>query len=134
VWGLYRPIGLLRIERFVETRELLPAEAGLGLFYALAALSGVAAMAFRRPGGPTALPCVGLIATVSVTAALTYGTTRFRAPADVGLVVLASAGVSVLAHSRRRPPPDRLEQSGGDTGGRTREAAAATGAAVASPA
>ena len=45
---------------------------------------------------------VALVATVSLTSALTYGTTRFRAPADVGLVVLGSAGVALLLEERAR--------------------------------
>ena len=101
VWGLYRPGQLLRVERFVETRELVPAEAGLGLLYALVAMSAVAAVGLRRRGGPPAWPCLAMAAAVSVTVALTYGTTRFRAPADVGLVVLASAGASMLLERGR---------------------------------
>ena len=101
-WGLYRPVQLLRIERAVEDRELPPAEAGLGLFFVLAALSAVGAVGLRRRAGPTALPIVALVATVSLTSAVTYGTTRFRAPADVGLVVLGSAGVALLLEERAR--------------------------------
>jgi hypothetical protein len=105
VWGLYRPVELLRIERVVETRELRPAELGLVMVYGLAALSAVAAVLLRRRGGPPALPCLAMAAAVSVTAVLTYGTSRFRAPADVGLVVLGAAGVSLLVDQLRRPRP-----------------------------
>jgi len=107
VWGVYRPVDLLRTERVVEARELRPAELGLGLLYALAALSAVGVFLLRNRRGPPALPCLAMAATVSLAAALTYGTTRFRAPADVALVVLGSAGASMLldARHRRQEPP-----------------------------
>jgi hypothetical protein len=133
VWGLYRPIQLLRLERFVETREVAPAEAGLGLFFALAALSVVGAVALRRRAGPTVLPCLALVGTVSLTAAFTYGTTRFRVPADVGLVVLASAGVALLVDERaRRRGREWTEASLRGPAGPAPEAVAGAGPAVTS--
>jgi hypothetical protein len=57
----------------------------------------------RRRGQPIS-PLVGMAAMITVTAAWTFGTTRYRIPADVALVVAAAVGIETLL--RRRWPID----------------------------
>ena len=79
------------------------------------------------------LSCLALVASVSLTAAFTYGATRFRAPADVGLVVLASVGVALLLDERAgRRGQEVTVASLGEPAVPAPETVAAAGPAVAS--
>jgi hypothetical protein len=51
------------------------------------------------------LPLVALAVTATLAAASTFGVTRYRAPAEVALVVAAAIGIAaVWEHWRRRDP------------------------------
>lgn len=97
-WGLYAPGGQLVLDT-IETRELPASRVGLGMYYVLAVLTPVGLVRLRRRGVPV-LPVVSLLVVVTAASALIYGTTRFRASAEPGLVLAAAVA---LAAPRRRP-------------------------------
>jgi peptidoglycan/LPS O-acetylase OafA/YrhL len=92
VWAVYDPGGQLVLDT-IETRELPASRAGLAMFYVLAALTPVGLVRLSRRGQPV-LPLVSLLVVVTAAAALVYGTTRFRASAEVSLVVAAAVAVA----------------------------------------
>jgi hypothetical protein len=91
------------------------------MFYAMAA-SGVAGGVFLRRRRIPLTPLLAPFAAVAVTVAVTFGETRYRALAEVSLIVLAAVGFEALIRSglRRRtsgegrhagqPDVTRLEQ------------------------
>jgi hypothetical protein len=95
VWGFYQPAQQLRLDT-IETRELPASKAGLGMFYVLAALAIPGIVLLRRRGSPLS-PLLGPVVVVTLSAAIFYGTTRFRAAAEPSLVLLATVTVSTLA-------------------------------------
>jgi len=61
---------------------------------------------FARRRGLATWPLVSQVMTVAVTAALVYGSIRFRIAADFALLVLAGVGAAgLLPSADRRPPP-----------------------------
>jgi 4-amino-4-deoxy-L-arabinose transferase-like glycosyltransferase len=79
----------------IEGRELNLSRTGLGMFYALVAASVIGAIALRRRRVPLTPPLAVIVA-VALTVAVVYGTTRFRAPAEVPLVLLGAVGIEVV--------------------------------------
>jgi hypothetical protein len=70
----------------------------------------VGAVTLRRRRVPLT-PVLAVLAAVALTVGFVYGTTRFRAPAEVSLVLLGSVGIDAtirrigaLVHDRRRAP------------------------------
>jgi 4-amino-4-deoxy-L-arabinose transferase-like glycosyltransferase len=100
VWGFYHPNQQLQYDT-IETRELPASRAGLLMFYVLAAaaIPGIVSLARRRV--PLS-PLFGPMITVTVAAAVFYGTTRFRAAAEPSMVLLATAGFAFLWSWLRR--------------------------------
>lgn len=100
VWGFYHPNQQLFYDT-IETREVPASRAGLFMFYVLAAaaIPGVIGLARRRT--PLS-PLFGPMITVTVAAAVFYGTTRFRAAAEPSMVLLATAGFAFLWSLLRR--------------------------------
>lgn len=103
-WGVYAPINQLRADILVEGRSFRLSVLGLVQFALIAALALVGGREVRRRRGPllllVALPVVG-----TLVAAFTMGTTRYRVPAEVALVLLASVGVAAGRHFTSDPPP-----------------------------
>jgi 4-amino-4-deoxy-L-arabinose transferase-like glycosyltransferase len=110
-WDLYRPRQQAHLSRFWEKRNLRWQEAGVASGYLLVLLAVVGVVTLRRRGDPV-LILISPIVMVSVSSVLFYGFTRFRAPADVALPVLAAVALAragEIARARRRgrsdPPP-----------------------------
>jgi 4-amino-4-deoxy-L-arabinose transferase-like glycosyltransferase len=103
LWDLYAPRQSVEFNAVIEGRGWGPSQAGIVAYYLLlpAAVGGGVVLARRRvPLSPLlAMPFI-----VTVTAAGTFGITRYRAPADAVLVVLAAVGIDWLV-GRRRPAP-----------------------------
>jgi hypothetical protein len=104
-WELFRPWQNASLAP-IEGRDLGSARVGLVMYYGLVAASVAGLVGLRRRKLPI-LPFVAVAASVTITAAAAYGTTRFRAPAEPLLCVLAGAGlvplwVRVSARLRRR--------------------------------
>ena len=99
-WGVYAPIQQLRADVLVEERPFRISVLGYAQFLVVVALAAVGCTEVRRRGGPllllAALPITG-----TVVAAATFGSTRYRAPAEVALVLLAAVGIAALAARRR---------------------------------
>jgi hypothetical protein len=80
------------------------------------------AIALRRRRMPLS-PLLAVIATVAVTVAITFGSTRYRAPADVAIGLLAAVGIDALveAWSHRRLEPDEGDEPPAPTREKKRE-------------
>lgn len=99
--SIYRPVQQLRLEEEREGREGPVLVANL---VATAACAALAVVAFARPPRSRRhlLPLLAPLAAGVAGAAITFGTTRYRAPGEVGLIVLAAIGIEVLHGARRR--------------------------------
>jgi 4-amino-4-deoxy-L-arabinose transferase-like glycosyltransferase len=106
-WELFRPLQNVRLAG-IEGRNVDASTMGLLMFYGLGALSIVGAVSMWRRRIPL-LPLGVQFLGVTITAAYTYGTVRFRAPAEPALCVLGAMGlVPVVALARgwlARPSP-----------------------------
>ena len=87
-WALYQPVKEIQLDR-IDKRQLPASKVALGMYYLLAVASVGGAVLVRRRGWPV-LPLVSLLLAVTVAVALTFGQTRYRASAEVSLVVLGS--------------------------------------------
>ena len=85
-WELFRPLQNVSLAG-IEGRNRDASTMGLLMFYGLAGLSIVGAISMRRRRIPL-LPIGVQFLGVTITAAYTYGTVRFRAPAEPALCVL----------------------------------------------
>lgn len=113
-WGLYAPLEQLKFDRFAENRPLPIARVGLASYYVVTAAAVAGAVALRRRGVPS-FPLVAGLVNVAVTVVLFYGSTRFRAPAEPSLVLLAAVAVDAgfrVLRARRHPP--EADAPGGD--------------------
>jgi 4-amino-4-deoxy-L-arabinose transferase-like glycosyltransferase len=95
MWDLYRPFQNVRFNWQLEARGEATSWAALWSYWLLVpfAIGGLVSLWRRKL--PVS-PLVGMALTISVTAAWTFGTTRYRIPADVALVVAASVGAEAL--------------------------------------
>jgi 4-amino-4-deoxy-L-arabinose transferase-like glycosyltransferase len=96
-WDLYQP---RRMVRFAEGRWVRADQAGVVVYYLLLPLA-IAGGWFLRRGRdlPVLLAPVALVVVLSL---IGYGIPRFRAPAEITIVVLAALAISRLLE-RRRP-------------------------------
>lgn len=99
-WDLFRPWQNADLAP-VEGRNRDAARLGLVMYYGLAAGSVAGIVSLRRRGRPL-LPLVAQFASVTLTAAYAYGTTRFRVPAEPVLCILAAAGFWPVGQWARR--------------------------------
>jgi 4-amino-4-deoxy-L-arabinose transferase-like glycosyltransferase len=102
-FGFFRPDQQLHYDEQVETRNIEAGRVALGMYYAFVTLSVGGALALRRRRLPIS-PLVGLIGTAAVSVVLTYGQTRFRAPAEPAFVLLSAVALDALL--RRGPGED----------------------------
>jgi len=105
-WGLYRPLQVIRLDHLEpqEPRELPTAWLGLAMYYALAGASIFGIFLLRRRRIPV-LPLLVPMLLVTIVAMATNGQTRYRASAEVSLIVLASVAASARAGSKREEAP-----------------------------
>jgi 4-amino-4-deoxy-L-arabinose transferase-like glycosyltransferase len=98
VWDVFRP-AQMRVYEASEGRPARSEELGVWMFWLLLPLAAAGGWLLRRRGEPVAILLVPL-AMVTLTALLTYGSTRFRFAAEPAVVVLAA--VTLDAALRRR--------------------------------
>jgi hypothetical protein len=91
-WGWYRPDQIPNLDNIADGRPKVPARIGLWTLWVLEATSIVGAGVLRRRRVPIS-PLVALVITVTITTAITFGETRYRATAEPALVLLAVAGM-----------------------------------------
>ncbi len=110
-WGLFRPFQQLHLDLISGDIWFLRLQYFSYLAMLPFAIGG--AIALRRRRMPLS-PLLAVIGTVAVTVAITFGSTRYRAPADVAIALLAAVGIDALvkAWSKRQlePPEERDER------------------------
>ncbi len=97
-WSLYDPASMIRFNEN-EGREPPVGWAGFASFWLLVPFAVGGAVLLRREGR-TIWPLLSTVVVVTVISALFYGLIRFRAPAEVAIVVLAAAAMAELASRR----------------------------------
>ena len=102
--GLYQPEIQINLDSTIEGRERPIARIGLYSFQALALLSVAGAIALRVRRQAPVFPLIVPVVTVVVTVTTGYASTRFRAPAEVVVCVLAAVALRTAASGfdRRR--------------------------------
>ena len=103
-FGLFKPVQQIQLDR-IETRELGFSEVGLGMYYALGIGTLAAVWVLRRRKMPVS-PIVATIAVVVFATAITFGQTRYRASAEVVLVLGGAIALAALARRVLGPDPD----------------------------
>ncbi len=88
VWDVFKPFQNTRLNIAPENRGRLASWGGLWMYYALLPLAGIGLVLLRRQRIPIS-PMVSLAVIVTIAAAMTFGVTRYRVPAEVALVILA---------------------------------------------
>ena len=101
-WSVFRPLDMISYNEG-EGRERWVTRLGLVVYYptALAAIAG-AVVLFRRKARWIAWILLVPAITVTITSAITYGQTRFRAAAEPSLAVLAAVATIAAWDSLRR--------------------------------
>jgi 4-amino-4-deoxy-L-arabinose transferase-like glycosyltransferase len=121
MWDLYRPAQNVSFNWRLEGRGERTSQLGLVSYYVLAGLAVYGLVELRRRRLPLS-PLLGMAAMITVTAAWTFGTTRYRVPADVAIVIAAAVAVEALLR-RRWPLEDEVGDGDRDGDGRSGVAA-----------
>jgi 4-amino-4-deoxy-L-arabinose transferase-like glycosyltransferase len=99
-WNLFRPFQQMRFDATWGS-PIWVNDVGLFAYWLLAPAAMIGALALRRRRRPV-LPMLSFIVTVAIGSAITLGQTRYRAGAEVVVVLLAAVGIdAVIARSRR---------------------------------
>jgi 4-amino-4-deoxy-L-arabinose transferase-like glycosyltransferase len=95
MWDVYAPGQNTQLNWQVEGRGELASVVGLWTYYAQIpfAVAGLVVLVRRRI--PVS-PLLSLAGVITVTAAITFGATRYRVPADVMIAILAAVGIERL--------------------------------------
>lgn len=104
IWELYAPRQNAFLNNWYEGRGQRASQAAVAAHFLALPFAVAGAVALRRRG-LTLLPMLVPIVAVTITAAATFGLTRYRVPADVVIVVLAALGIDLLWR-RLRPEED----------------------------
>jgi 4-amino-4-deoxy-L-arabinose transferase-like glycosyltransferase len=102
-WGLFRPVQQVRLDTLTRAEEVA-GYVGLAAYYLLLPPAVAGAVLLRRRRVPL-LPLLALPVTVTAASALVNGSIRFRAPAEVTLVLLAAAALTAVPVRTRAPAP-----------------------------
>ncbi|HEX8743144.1 MAG TPA: glycosyltransferase family 39 protein [Thermoleophilaceae bacterium] len=98
-WDLWDPGPATRLEARIGDRDLGAHRAGVAVHLLLLVPAVGGALALRRRGERLRVLLAPVALAIAV-AALGYGTTRFRVPADVAIVILAAVAIGALADRR----------------------------------
>jgi 4-amino-4-deoxy-L-arabinose transferase-like glycosyltransferase len=98
VWSAYRPFQMAKTAE-AEGRPRWISLVGWGTYWVLAGFAVVGAVMLRRRKVPL-IPLLAPVVIVTIVAALFYGIVRFRAPAEVSIVVLAAVALDALLAKR----------------------------------
>jgi 4-amino-4-deoxy-L-arabinose transferase-like glycosyltransferase len=101
-FGFYAPVDQLRVDERDNRRELPVSIAGLATFYVLAGLSIAGVVVLRRRRVPV-FPVLAPVVAVVIAVAFTYGQTRFRAPAEISMALLAAVAIDAVLRRRAQP-------------------------------
>ncbi len=102
VWDVFRPTQNVHLNEFFERRGDAASWAVLVGYYLMLpfAIGGLVVMRRRRV---PIFPMIAIAVSVTVTVAFSFGITRYRAPVDVVLPVLAAVAIDALWRRRDRP-------------------------------
>ena len=102
VWSVFRPTQNVHLNAFYERRGDAASWAVLVGYYLLLpfAIGGLVVMRRRRV---PIFPMIAIAVSVTITVALSFGITRYRAPVDAVLPVLAAVALDALWRRRDRP-------------------------------
>jgi 4-amino-4-deoxy-L-arabinose transferase-like glycosyltransferase len=96
IWGVYRVQQQEILDWYVEGRGThAQVQWAQWSYWALLPFAAVGVFAMRRRRIPTS-PLLAQFALVAFVAALTFGVTRYRAGAEVALVIFAAAGIELI--------------------------------------
>ncbi len=126
VWGLYQPYQQTRLDSIGGPTQDVT-RYGLYAYWALAVAAIPGAVILRRRRIPLT-PVLAVIATVAISAGLTIGQTRYRALAEVPLVILAAVALDALGRRRGAVAGDGEQPRGDQPGDTGDEAVGAPGA------
>jgi 4-amino-4-deoxy-L-arabinose transferase-like glycosyltransferase len=104
-WGFWAPFQQVEHDRDWQKSALVLNQIGLFEFWVLAPLAACGVVVLRRRRIPV-YPLLTFVLVVVVTAAITFGETRYRASAEVSIVLLAAVSVDALIsglRARARP-------------------------------
>jgi hypothetical protein len=126
IWDVWRPQQSYDFNRFFENRKDItiggesrgvtfsPVYVAMVMYYPMLLASLVALVILWRRR-VTIIPFVAIFAMTTLTAAVSFGITRYRVGADVGLTILAAVAIDALW--RRLRPGRAAEQDGGARAG-----------------
>lgn len=100
IWDLWRPGQSYDFNKFWERRGDLTTLGGMAQYYVMLPLSivGLVSMWRRRI---TVIPFVAIAISVTMTAAVSFGITRYRVGADVAICLLAAVGIDAIIRALR---------------------------------
>jgi hypothetical protein len=93
VWDMWSPADASRLEASIADRHIDAQRAAMASLYVLIPLAVAGAVVLRRRREPLGILIAPLVF-VTLVAALSYGSTRFRVAAEPSIVVLASVGMA----------------------------------------
>ena len=93
LWGVFKPGQTTAFDWWIEGRGRAISWIGLFSYYALWPFAIYGLIAMRRRRVPI-LPLVAIALVATFGAAITFGVTRYRAPAEVALVLAAGVGIA----------------------------------------
>jgi 4-amino-4-deoxy-L-arabinose transferase-like glycosyltransferase len=99
-WGLYRPTQMARDDHVIEGRGDRPSDLAWWAHGLVAPLGLAGIVVLYRRRVPVS-PLVALLAAGTFTAAVNFGLTRYRAGADVALVIAAGVALVALSDAAR---------------------------------
>lgn len=116
-WGIYRPTQQQELDAGNDDYGTPLAAGGLVAYYGVAVGALAGAVILRRRGVPV-FPFAALVLTVTLSVLLTFGQFRYRAPAEIALVLLAGVAVdALLTRSHRQPRAGKGSPTGADKSG-----------------
>jgi 4-amino-4-deoxy-L-arabinose transferase-like glycosyltransferase len=92
LWGLFKPGQTTAFDWTIEGRGRAASWIGLFSYYVLMVFAVVGLVVLRRRR-ITILPLIAIPVIATSAAAITFGVTRYRAPAEVAIVVAAAVGI-----------------------------------------
>jgi Dolichyl-phosphate-mannose-protein mannosyltransferase len=103
MWDVYRPIANARGGRR-EGRSVSLSYLGLAAYWAILPFAAVGVWCVHRLGRVPVWPLLMVLVATTIVAAVSYGASRFRAPAETALIVLAAVGLCAGWQWLRRTP------------------------------
>ena len=104
LWGFFKPGQTTALDWWIEGRGRAASWIGLFMYYALLPFAVVGLIWMRRRRIPI-FPLLAIALVATVAAAGTFGVTRYRAPAEVPLVVAAAVGMTMAWQRWRSREP-----------------------------